>query len=214
MSNIIIDTEKQLGAVKGSFSSIPEVQTRAQDELVFWNNRKESDPAVYPRLKEYWEYVNFGDGWTPSGTAWSSAFVSYLLRGQEFPKKSAHRLYIQDIIDKKNPSWSAFSIPKTDNLQLHVGDVLIKPRSGSYGNSHGDVVYKIEKGQAFLIGGNLGDTARTTEIFKVDQNGFVLEDVSPYLIILKKKGMKIDTKIFLIPIALGSILFLKRNMKK
>lgn len=214
MSNIIIDTEKQLQPVTGHFSSIDIVTDRGNEELSFWNNRKESDLVVYPRLQAYWEYVNFGDGWTPTGTPWSSAFISYLLRGEDFPKKAAHRLYIKDIIDKKHPSWAAFSIPKTDKLQLHVGDVLIKPRSGDYNNSHGDVVYKIENGQAFLVGGNLGNTARITEIFKVDENGFVLEDVSPYLVILKKKGRKIDTKIFLIPITLGSLLFLKRTMKK
>ena len=214
MSNVIIDTEKQLEAVQGQFSSIDIVTDRGDEELSFWNNRKESDLVVYPRLKEYWDYVNFGDGWTPTGTAWSSAFVSYLLRGQDFPKKSAHRLYIKDIIDQKHPSWAAFSIPKTDKLQLHVGDVLIKPRSGDYNNSHGDVVYKIENGQAFLIGGNLGNTTRITEIFKVDKNGFVLEDVNPYLVILKKKGSTSIIPFMAIGLAMGSILFLRRNSKK
>jgi len=214
MSNVIIDTEKQLEGVTGQFSSIDVVTDRGQDELLFWNNKKESDLSVYPRLKQYWDYVNFGDNWTPTGTAWSSAFVSYLLRGQDFPKKAAHRLYIKDIIDEKHQSWAAFSIPKTDKLQLHVGDVLIKPRSGDYNNSHGDVVYKIEKGQAFLVGGNLGNTARITEIFKVDKDGFVLEDVDPYLIILKKKGKSMTIPFMAVGLVLGSILFLRRNSKK
>ena len=212
--NVITDIEKQLQGVNGHFSSTEIVTDRGDDELSFWNNRKESDLIVYPRLKEYWDYVNFGDGWTPTGTPWSSAFVSYLLRGQDFPKKSAHRLYIQDIIDKKHPTWGAFSIPKTERLQLHVGDVLIKPRTGDYNNSHGDVVYKIENGQAFLIGGNLGDTARITEIYKVDENGFVLEDVFPYSVILKKKGSKMIIPFMAVGIAMGSLLFLTRNSKK
>ena len=214
MSNIIVDTEKQLQPVTGSFSSIGTITKRGQDELLFWNNKKETDIEAFPRLEQYWDYVNFGDNWSPSGTPWSSAFVSYLLRGQDFPKKAAHRLYIKDIIDGKHQTWGAYSIPKTERLQLHVGDVLIKPRSGDYNNSHGDVVYKIEKGQAFLVGGNLGNTARITEIFKVDENGFVLEDVSPYLVILKKKGSTSVVPFMTVGIVLGSILFLRRNMKK
>ena len=208
--NVISDTEKTLDGVSGQFQSIDLVDS-GEREILFWKNKKETDVEAYPRLKEYWDYVKFGDNWSPSGTPWSSAFISYVLRGQGFPKKAAHRLYMKDIIDGKNPSWGAYSIPKTDNLQLHVGDVLIKPRSGDYNNSHGDVVYKIENGQAFLIGGNLGNSARVTEIFRVDNKGFVQEDVSPYLVILKKKGTSTKIMIPLVVGALASLFFITRN---
>lgn len=208
--NVISDTEKTLDGVSGQFQSIDLVDS-GEREILFWKNKKETDVEAYPRLKEYWDYVKFGDNWSPSGTPWSSAFISYVLRGQGFPKKAAHRLYMKDIIDGKNPSWGAYSIPKTDNLQLHVGDVLIKPRSGDYNNSHGDVVYKIEDGQAFLIGGNLGNSARVTEIFRVDNKGFVQEDVSPYLVILKKKGTSTKIMIPLVVGALASLFFITRN---
>jgi len=208
--NVISDTEKTLDGVSGQFQSIDLVDS-GEREISFWKNKKETDVEAYPRLKEYWDYVKFGDNWSPSGTPWSSAFISYVLRGQGFPKKAAHRLYMKDIIDGKNPSWGAYSIPKTDNLQLHVGDVLIKPRSGDYNNSHGDVVYKIEDGQAFLIGGNLGNSARVTEIFRVDNKGYVQEDVSPYLVILKKKGTSTKIMIPLVVGALASLFFITRN---
>jgi len=214
MSNIISDTEQSLKSVSGNFQNINSLSDIGNTELSFWANKKESDLSVYPKLKTYWDYVNFGDNWSPTGTPWSSAFISYVLRGQGFPKKAAHRLYMKDIIEGKNPEWGAFSIPKTNKLQLHVGDVLIKPRSGNYNNSHGDVVYRIDKGQAYLMGGNLGDTARTTEIFNVDANGFVKEDVSPYLVILKKKSSGVKKIIPLVVLGLSSFFFLKRNSKK
>jgi|TARA_R100000664_G_scaffold26000_1_gene36101 hypothetical protein len=208
--NVISDAEKTLTGIQGPFQSI-DISNSGSRELQFWQGKKETDVDAFPRLKEYWDYVQFGDNWSPSETPWSAAFISYVLRDQGFPKRAAHRLYMQDIIDGKSPSWGAFSIPKTDKLQLHVGDVLIKPRSGNYNNSHGDVVYKIEKGQAFLIGGNLGNTARITEIFKVDEKGFVQEDVSPYLVILKKKGTSNKIIIPLVVGAIVSLFFITRN---
>ena len=208
--NVISDAEKTLTGIQGPFQSI-DISNSGSRELQFWQGKKETDVDAFPRLKEYWDYVQFGDNWSPSETPWSAAFISYVLRDQGFPKRAAHRLYMQDIIDGKYPSWSAFSIPKTEKLQLHVGDVLIKPRSGNYNNSHGDVVYKIEKGQAFLIGGNLGNTARITEIFKVDEKGFVQEDVSPYLVILKKKGTSNKIIIPLVVGAIVSLFFITRN---
>ena len=201
-TNILFEFEESLTGVQGSHKS---VSTLANSELAIWNGKKETDPSVFDTLKKYWDYVNFGDNWSPSNTPWSSAFVSYILKGQGFPKKAAHRLYIQDIIDGKNPTWGAYSIPKTDQLQLMVGDVLIKPRSGSYTNTHGDVVYKIENGKAYLVGGNLSNTAKISSIFEVDQEGYTKENVTPYVIILKKKGTQTNISPLFIAGILGII---------
>lgn len=184
-TNILYEYDKELSGVSGSHKS---VETLGVSELEKWSGRKETDPNMYSTLKEYWDYVQFGDNWSPSGTPWSSAFVSYILKGSGFPKRAAHRLYIEDIMQGKNPTWGAYSIAKTDELQLNVGDVLIKPRSADYNATHGDVVYKIENGKAYLVGGNLSNTAKVGAIFDVDEEGFVKESVSPYMIILKKKG--------------------------
>tara|TARA_R100000773_G_scaffold44641_1_gene46815 strand:+ start:8716 stop:9351 length:636 start_codon:yes stop_codon:yes gene_type:complete len=185
--NILYDYETNLTGVKGSFEDLP-ITNEAQEELNFWFKTKEDDVKAYPRLKIYWDNVNFGDNWSPTGTPWSAAFITYLLRNTGFPKnRAAHYLYIKDIIDGKNPTWSAFSIAKTDNLQLNVGDVLIKPRTGSNTSTHGDLVYKIEDGKAFLIGGNVSNTAKVTKVFNVDENGIVQDKIERYVIILKKK---------------------------
>jgi len=211
MSNIIVDYEKGLTAVEGSNYGVNITDT-VQKELDLWQGLTEEKPQAYPQLEKYWNYVKFGDGWTPTGTPWSSAFISYVLRDQQFPKQAAHRLYTEDIINNKYPSWRAFSIPKTERLQLHVGDVLVKPRTGDYNNTHGDVVYKIQDGIAYLVGGNVSNTAKIVKTYKVDKNGFVLQDVSPYLVILKKKASQTKTYMpILIAVVLGSILFMRKT---
>ena len=187
MSNVIIDIERELNGVTGSHKNVP-ITKRTETELLKWKGQKETDQAMYSTLQEYWKAAGLQDtDWKPSETPWSAVFISTLLKGHGFPYSVAHRLYTRQIIDSPS-SWGAYSIPKTKKLQLHVGDVLIKPRTGSYQASHGDVVYKIEDGMAYLAGGNVGNTARQVGTLPIDQEGFVEGKVSNYLVILKKKG--------------------------
>ena len=187
MSNVIIDIERELESVTGSHKNVP-ITKRTETELLKWKGQKETDQAMYSTLQEYWKGAGLQDtDWKPSETPWSAVFISTLLKGHGFPYSVAHRLYIRQIIDSPS-SWGAYSIPKTKKLQLHVGDVLIKPRTGSYQASHGDVVYKIADGMAYLAGGNVGNTARQVGTLPIDQEGFVEGKVSNYLVILKKKG--------------------------
>ncbi len=187
MANIIIDIERELGAVKGSHKDVPITQ-KTETELLKWKGQKESDISMYSTLQGYWKKAGLKDtDWKPSETPWSAVFISHLLDGHSFPYRVAHRQYTQDIINK-NGSWGAYSIPKTKRLKLNVGDVLIKPRTGSYEATHGDIVYKIKDGVAYLAGGNVGNTARTVGTLPIDQEGYVEGKVSNYMVILKKKG--------------------------
>ena len=210
--NVLDEYEKSLPGVKGSFQDLP-ITSDVQKELDFWYRTDEEDGKAYPKLKTYWDYIQFGDNWTPKGTPWSSAFISYQLRAFEFPKQGAHRNYIKDIMDGKNPSWAAFSIPKTSKLKLEVGNVLIKPRSGDYNNTHGDVIYKIEDGKAYLVGGNVSNTAKVTKILDVDEKGFVVEPIANYLIILKKKSTMGNIAMVAI-LGLTALFILPKIMKK
>ena len=206
--NIINDYEEQLEGVSGTFSDLP-IKSTVQKELDFWNDLTEEKEQAFPKLKSYWDYIGVQE-WSPTGTPWSSAFISFVLKDQGFPKQSAHRNYIKEIIDK-NGAWKAFSIPKTQNLKLEVGNVLIKPRSGNYNNSHGDVVYMIKDGFAYLVGGNISNTAKVTKIIEVDKDGFVKKRIPNYLVILKKKDFK---KKFIIPVlSLAVIVFATRLIK-
>lgn len=186
-----------------------EIQDRIQTELDFWNGKKEWNTIVYPNLKTYWDYVEFGDDWTPTGTPWSSAWVSYTLRGKGFPKRSAHWKYIEDIIENSNQyDWDAFDLLKSENPVLNVGDVLIYSRDDEYA-THGDIVYKIENGQAFLIGGNVDQDVSQNGLIQVDENQRAISRIPKYKIILKQKSSDsiLKKNMYLILIPLGILIY-------
>jgi hypothetical protein len=79
--------------------------------------------------------------------------------------------------------WLTFDV--TEKVKVKVGDVFVKPRGGSYTNSHGDVVYKIEDGKAYLAGGNVSDTAKDVGSVTVDSSGYIA-NAGPYLVVVKK----------------------------
>lgn len=188
MTHKITDLEKKLdGITNDNYSDLP-ITSIVESEHEKWKGKKETDSIVYPRLKTYWSYTipNWQD-WTPSSVPWSAAYISWVLRSQQFPKDASHANYSEKIINQDGP-WHAYSIPKTKDLKLQIGNVLVRPRSTSYTASHGDVVYKFENGYALLSGGNVSDTAKIARRIRVDENGFVLDDINDYKIILKKKS--------------------------
>ena len=161
------------------------VGPRIAEDLAFWSGRTEAAPEAYEQLQKYWSHVGFRD-WTPGGTPWSASWISYQLRDQDFAGSAAHWQYVQSVIDGESPGWQAYSVPKNNGrIALQIGDVLIKPRSGSNTATHGDIVYKIENGKAYLAGGNLSDTAKTSKTITL-QNG--LATIPNYQIILKKSN--------------------------
>ena len=64
-TNILFEFEESLTGVQGAHRS---VSTLADSELERWTGKKETDPSVFDTLKKYWDYVNFGNDWSPSET--------------------------------------------------------------------------------------------------------------------------------------------------
>ena len=187
MANILYSFESRLPRLNSRVTSRDlNINSRVVDELKFWQNRKETSSGAYDRLKRYWDSVGWSTSqWTASGVPWSAAFVSYLLSREGFPGSSAHYLYVENAM-KGRGGWRAISIPKNKGqIQLSIGDVLVKPRSGSDTNTHGDVVYRILNGKAYLAGGNVSDTAKGSMYVPVDKNNILLNG-GEYIILLKK----------------------------
>ena len=170
------------------------ISNDVQREIDTWDSRTETHPAVLERLEDYWNNVGLDD-WTPDGTPWSAAFVSYLLRRQGFKGDPAHWIYTRDIINGSAdyPGWKAYNIPWNvygTGIELNVGDVLVRKRSGSNTAGHGDVVYRVdpESGWAYVVGGNLSDTVRSSRIPLMSDEGRRIGGTQDYQIILKKQG--------------------------
>ena len=165
-------------------------------ELGFWSGKVETDSAAYDKLKVYWDNLGWPEQqvatsdwfWTPSGTAWSAAFISYIVGrvDRSFPKSASHFEYSKSALSGKG-RWSMWSLG-TGKIKAQVGDILVKaaPERGPTA-SHGDVVYKIEDNKVFLVGGNLGQTAKKAAEFNITPEGYY-SFTADYVIILKKNG--------------------------
>jgi len=145
---------------------------------------------------------------------WSAVFVSWVINQvTPFPKFSAHTFYAR-AAKKGESGWTlwmtetAGSGPTADpdglhaehKIQANLGDVLVQPPTGTRltagkgHESHADVVYKIEDGEAHLAGGNLSNTAKSPGWLPVDADGnysgYATKSraSNPYQLIIKKNG--------------------------
>ena len=190
MPNILYSIERKLPRISKKITSKPlRIKGRLSDEISFWKGKKETSSGAYSRLKRYWDNTSIGS-WTASGTPWSAAFISYILKGHRFKGQASHYQYTQDVIDGKNIGWEAFSIPKNKGkIKIQVGDVLVKPRSGGTYNTHGDVVGAVRLGKAILYGGNLANTAKQAGKVSLNKDG-TIKDAGKYLVLLKKNPVR------------------------
>ena len=165
------------------------------EELEGWKGVKESDPSVRGRLEKYWEPVQI-DEWSPSGTPWSAAFVSWVSREGDrgFPSVAAHWQYVDAVVRGDVPGWGAYSILENQGaVPLQVGDILIRPRGSGqsytkeYWYTHGDIVGAVRDGYAELYGGNLGDTAKLATRIQLAPNGVAEGRIRDYVSILKRE---------------------------
>ena len=168
-----------------------------EKELSFWSGKKEKVPDAYSRLKTYWDNLGWfqasegkSPAWSPSGVPWSAAYISYVVTRVDprFPKSAAHYAYSESA-KKGTGNWSLWKT-NGNSIETQIGDILVKKRTGKGASStstHGDVVYKIQDGYAYLSGGNLGDTAKGNIKLQVNGQGRYA-DYGSYQILLKKNG--------------------------
>jgi hypothetical protein len=136
----------------------------------------------------------YGDG-TTGIMHWSATSISWVMRGTGFPRSQGHSSYSRKIKNLKGSTgWEVHSLIR-ERVKIQLGDVLVRAAGhGVKGTSaktasHGDVVYKISGGKAYLSGGNIGIKRGTYAGKKagipLDANGFATA-TGGYKIILKK----------------------------
>lgn len=192
------------------FSRITKV---VSDEAKLWGSGTvlETDSSAYPMLEKYWKNVgmnnflpyDFSSSDWQNNHPWSAVYVSWIINQVDgtFPKSSSHRNYVKTGFNNRNSKkggWTLYSLSREKKkIRAQVGDVLVKPRgSGSvngsdkeksdYNASHGDLVWKISSGIAYLAGGNLGNTNKTNIKVALNQDGTYPSDAGKYIVVLKK----------------------------
>lgn len=158
------------------YVSIPNEQAarKAESEMATWSGKKEQDPSVKEKLKDYW--TNIKDIFTQDPEVsinkkepWSAAFISYVMNDPFF-KGSAHiawknKAEKNTAAVRANPSAFAgketyILLPIDDKVKLERGDNVWAPRAGGPNKSHSDVVVS----PTDAIGGNVSDTVGKKKI--------------------------------------------------
>lgn len=159
----------------------------AIEENKFWKNGeiKETDKNAYSRLKTYWDNLTDSwpeDRWTPDGTPWSAAFVSYCMKksGESFYDSAAHSVYAGKALENRKKLISDPNSFKGKTMHVlflkgesepSVGDGLFYLREGNISSwinggggqapSHCDIYI----GNNTAIGGNLSNSCIKTKAF-------------------------------------------------
>jgi len=140
-------------------------------------------------------------------TAWSAAFVSYVIKeaGVNFPYQGNHANYSQEVRVNGKSRAIPWAAKNPESSKIAVGDVVVFNRAGNNltyttpvwkGSSHGDIVTEVNREQGYIkvIGGNVGDTvkAKTFPIYK--KNGR-LKDPTNFYAVLRAGNSKFRKKI-------------------
>jgi len=147
----------------------------ANEEHNAWNKNgtiKEGNQDTIQRLRNYWEVgsgIKEDDNYYIN-QAWSSAFISYLMRkagaGDDFKYSQSHSQYIaQAVKNRKENNSKKFKAYKPNEVKVQVGDLVCYPRQSGVGydskagyKSHCDLITSVQGNIAVGIGGNVSDS--------------------------------------------------------
>lgn len=161
----------------------------ANKEWEDWDKGKKSETnkSMYSRLKEYWDGVGWKEkDWTPSSVAWSSAFISYVMKkggaGKDFKYSASHSSYIRQARkNREQKNKNPFKAYRLNEKKAELGDLVCYyrgttakdpfDRDSSY-QSHCDIVVAKNPSNIEVIGGNVNDSV-TKKIVPLDKKGYV-----------------------------------------
>lgn len=172
----------------------------AQKEYKDWDNGKlkETSSTAYDKIKKYWDSIGWSESrWTPSSVAWSSAFISYVMREakaeDKFKYSSSHSSYIVDAIkNRKTDNDNPFKAYRLNEKKVQVGDLVCYTRQSGVDydttnryKSHCDIVVKVDNNKADVIGGNVGNTVGKKSVNL--KNGMLSDSQKDWFTIIKTK---------------------------
>lgn len=175
---------RSLTRKKGFKNKIAEL---AKQEFKKWGSGtiKEGNTKTIQSLRDYWQQgtkLNKSDNYYIN-TAWSAAFISYIMRkagaGDKFKYSTAHSDYINAAKQNRKNNIKTFQAFRKNEMPVTVGDLICYPRTdgvtfdtnGGY-YAHCDIVTEIRPGSAITIGGNVSNTVNQTT-YTLDSNNKV-----------------------------------------
>jgi hypothetical protein len=164
-------------------------QTKDKAGKTLHSGHTEGEPGFYQRVGDYWlEGTNtHGIDGRNHDWFWSATFISWLMRkagaGARFRYSTQHSVYIsqgiRDYLQKRQEAgyWTM----RLADAAPTVGDIVCWSRGtdvdydhqngGDY-PGHSDLVVQIDANQAWIIGGNVGNSV-TLRPLDLDGNGFL-----------------------------------------
>ena len=132
---------------------------------------KEGNPQTMQSLRDYWQQgtkTNKSDSYYIN-TAWSAAFISYIIKkagaGDKFKYSTLHSDYINAAKQNRKNNIKSFQAFRKNEMPVTVGDLICYPRTEGvtyYTNggyfAHCDIVTEITPGKAIAMGGNVSNT--------------------------------------------------------
>jgi hypothetical protein len=181
-----------------------------KEDVTYWKGVNEIDEKGATKLKEWWSWIglNYSLAQLMSSSFqnshyWSAVYISALMRrwgaGNGFKYSASHSTYIVDgkIARENNDKSKVFHSYRPTEVPVEIGDIVGNSRQAgiNYDNiyvgapTHTDVVYDVvKKGegyQAYVIGGNLGNTVQIKAI-DLDKNKMLINP-SNYLTVMKNQ---------------------------
>lgn len=147
-----------------------------------FGEQSEKHPLSQERIKSYWH--SFQQEAKPVSEPWSAAFISFCMKKAElnlsFKFAGRHTTYLSDSKTARlnNDASRAYWAVKLGERVVQVGDLVGAQRMGrgctkavkTYDSlpgdfcSHVDVVVAVRPDKAIVIGGNVGNTVKFSEI--------------------------------------------------
>lgn len=170
----------------------------AKQELDIWGGgkRKETESKMYPEVKKYWDELGWNENQWNISTAWSSAFISYIMKKakadeSDFQFASKHAKYITKAIANRKQNKRGFKGYRLNEKKVELGDLVCYARqdgvtydtTGDY-NSHCDLIIEIDGDNAYGIGGNVSNSVSKTKIPL--ENGFAKSGNRRFVVIKTK----------------------------
>lgn len=171
----------------------------ARGELLRWAGLTETSPAAEPLLRTYWAAA--GQAYPGPGTAWSGAFVSWVV-SQALPgaltPSGAHIYYARRAyLDRGVPG--RYGAYRPMEVRVEPGDVLLRGRDEPLAFSdltqttrdfiptHADIVTEIFGNEARIVGGNVDNAVSERS---VPLNGGVVADPAVVAVLKYQPGQR------------------------